>query len=334
MLSPQALSSKIGKKILYIGTEAYSWSVTDFAKAARNARAMGFDTISPKRLDGTIKWYYTKDHLLLERNAVLSEGVGYLPFAYSYAPRFNTVGAEVAAWQEIASVNDGLVVVDVEAEWNGQTGYANQLVDALQGFSGDIIATTWGDPKEQSWMDVLSILNPVISAWSPQQYTDWLIAQEQAEWAAELTKLFPSLDMTGEFGGATHPIENAKAAYNNAHPTIFVWEYAAALTNPQLITGILTFFGANVPNVNPTPIPNPPTPIKKVKWVTYIIQPGDSLYSIVAMLQAQHLSNTTIAALYTANKTVLENTAKQHGYPGSNHGALIFPGTQIVYPAL
>lgn len=334
MLSPQALSNKIGKKILYIGTETYSWAVTDFAKAARNARAMGFDTICPKRLDGTIKWYHTKDHLLLERNAVLSEGVGYLPFAYSYAPIFNTIGAEVAAWQEIASVNDGLVVIDLEAEWNGQTGYAQQLVQALHGFSGDIIATTWGDPKEQAWMNLVSLLDPVISAWSPQQYTDWLVAQEQAEWTAERTKLFPSLDISGEFGGATHPIDNAKAAYTNKHPTIFLWEYLYALSNPELIKGVLAFFGANVPNVNPTPTPNPPTPIKKVQWVTYIIQPGDSLFGIVAMLQEKKLSNTTIAALYAANKTVIENVAKQHGYPGSNNGALIFPGTQIVYPAL
>jgi hypothetical protein len=204
----------------------------------------------------------------------------------------------------------------------------------LKTFKGDIVVSTWGDPQEQAWTQVLATLDPVVSAWSPQQYTDWLAGREKAEWSAELGKLFPSLDITGEYGTATHPVDNAKAAYDNKHPTIFCWEYSEALTNPELIKGVLAFFGGTIPNVNPTPLPNPPSPNKKVKWVTYVIQDGDSLFSIVTMLQAKKLANTTIDALYAANKTVIENAAKQHGYPSSNNGSLIFPGTQIVYPAL
>jgi len=332
MLSPAALSKKIGRKILYIGTECYSWQVTDFAKAARNARAMGFDTICPKRLDGTIKWYHTKDHLVLERNAVLSEGCGYLPFTYSYAPVFNTVSAEVAAWQEIASVNDGLVVIDIEAEWNGQTGYAQQLYNALSGFSGDIIATTWGDPYEQAFQQVVSILNPRISAWSPQQYTDWLQSVEKAEWGPELGKLYPSLDMSGEYGNWTHPITNAQTAFKNGHPTIFVWEYIVALKNPELIKGMLAFFGAKIDNIDPTPVPHPVTPAKKVTYATYIIKDGDTLSSISMNLQNDKKSAVTWEQLYTLNKTAIENTAKLHGYQGSNSGNLVFPDTQLVYP--
>lgn len=334
MLTPQALSQKIGKKILYVGTECRTWQVTDFAKCAKNARAMGFDTICPKRLDGTIKWYSTAGHLQLERQAVLSEGCGYLPLAYSYAPVFDTVAAEVAAWQEIANVNDGLVMVDMEDQWNGQVGFATSLANALSGFKGDIIVTTWGDPKEQSWMQIINILNSRVSAWSPQQYTNWLAAQESAEWGAEEAKVFPSIDITGEYGSADNPLTNIKQAITNKHPTLVVWEYSAAITNSEFIKGLMNVFASSATNITPTPIPHPPTPIKKVKWGTYIVQDGDTLTSIFSMLKSQE--NATTAAtwvdLYNANKDTIELSAKSHGFSNSNGGNMIFPGTQLVYP--
>lgn len=332
MLSPQDLSKKIGKKILYIGTECRTWQVTDFAKAAKNARTMGFDTICPKRLDGTIKWYYTKDHLSLERQAVLSEGVGYLPFAYSYAPVFNTVAAEVAAWQEVASVNDGLLVVDLEQEWNGQVSYAQQLHAALAHFAGNIILTTWGDPKEQNWMQIINTLNDTIAAWSPQQYTNWIAAQENTEWKAEQAKLFPSLDITGEFGTADNPLTILQQAIINKHPSFFVWEYSAAITNAELIKGVINVFDAVIKNIDPTPIPHPPSPNKKIKWGSYIVQSGDSLSSIAQSLQTQQLTFATWQEIYTTNKQMIELAAKNQGYPDSQGGNLIFPGTLLSYP--
>ena len=62
-----------GKVVLFIGTECRTWSIEDFANAARNARAMGVDTISPKRLDGGIRWYGDASWLREERAAVLEE---------------------------------------------------------------------------------------------------------------------------------------------------------------------------------------------------------------------------------------------------------------------
>ena len=63
---------------------------------------------------------------------------------------------------------------------------------------------------------------------------------------------------------------------------------------------------------------------------TYTVKPGDCLWTIAEKLKGSGSSWTSI---YNANKTVIEKTAKDHGYSsGSNNGWWIFPGCVLTIP--
>lgn len=341
MLPVAQLASKIGKNVLFIGVECQNWSVADFAKAAANARALGFDTIAPKRADGGIRWYGTPGHLALERQAALSAGCGYLPFMYCYGPALGSaqLGYEVAVAKEIASVCDGLVCLDLEIEWDGQVAYAQNFAAALKNFPGDIILSTWADPIQQNWLGVIQALNPVVSAWGPQQYTLWLGLQE-----GQLTsdgvpsaKIFPEIDMVDMFGGANDPLTIMHEAVNRGHGSVWVWEYLGALSNPNLAKAITTLLGSK-----PAPLPiapvGKPTTVPPVKlpqpnhtstqaWQNYTIESGDSLSLIASRLGLQNW----FQSLYQPNAAEIEATARAHGQASSQSGTFIYPGTVLRY---
>lgn len=302
-----------------------------FAKAARNARAIGFDTICPKRADGRIKWYQSAGHLALERQACLSEGVGYIPFVYSYGPRFGNdqIQEEVKVAAEIASVCDGLVVLDMEHEWNGKVDAARFMAPLLHDLSGDVVVSTWADPVQQDWTGVIQALAPVISAWSPQEYTGWLSLQEEqfTSNGIDLMHLFPALDVSGEFVG-TDPLKQIQAAVRDGHLSYWIWEYQYVLANAELCRAILALAGAVIPDFKPVQLPHPTTPpTKQIKWGQYTVQAGDSLSSIASAL---HITNW-YQNLFLPNKAMLDSSARSHGSADSQQGNLVFPGEVLQY---
>lgn len=332
MLNPDQLAQKVGRKVVFVGTYCYSWTVQDFQKCAANAKAMGFDTICPKRADGINKWYVTPGHLMLERQAVLSEGVGFLPFTYNYAPLYNSYQGEAEVAAEIAEVCDGMVVLDLEVEWNGKPEAAQTFAVALKNaVKGDVMITTWADPDLQNFDGVLKALDPVTSAWIPQEYTNWLGTQESeyTDQGISNAKLFPAIDITGEYAN-TSPITLAVQALQKGHTSLFAWEYQAALANMHFIQGVLSTFGTNKAPVK-TVIPYTPskgvTAKKNPQWNTYTIQEGDSLSGIAVKLGLVDWNKQ----LYQPNKATLDHIAQQHGYTTSNNGNTIFPGTVLNY---
>lgn len=344
MLTPTQLGQKIGKKVLFIGVEARNWQVADISKAAANARALGFDTISVKRADGGIKWYQTAGHLALERQAALSVGCGYMPFTYCYGPAFgnNQIDLEVAVAKEIAGVCDGLVCMDLEVEWNGNVAAAQYLANKLHGFPGDVVLSTWADPVQQNWMGVVKALDPVVSAWGPQQYTNWLSLQE-GQFSADginTDKLFPEVDVADLFGGANNPTQVVQNIVKRNHHSVWIWEYQAAIANPTLMHTLTALIGSNapaqaVPTPKPAPLPSPTQPTKlpapkhttAIQKYTYIIATGDSLSGIAAKVGVTNW----FQGLYIPNRTVLEDAAHKNGQASSNNGALIYPGTTLTY---
>lgn len=358
MLTPADLVKKVGAKVLFIGIESYSWQLTDYVKAAQNARTMGFDTIAPKIADGTIRWYKSKTDLIAIRNAVLAQGCGFLPFTYLYGPRFNDdqIRAEAALAKEIASVCDGLCCLDMEVEWNGKVDAAKLLAKELSGTAYDFILTTWADPVQQNWMDVLKELDSVVSAWGPQQYTVWLVTQEDQFKTAGIntSKIFPALDVADTYIGVD-PLLCMTTAIARGHKSIWVWEYQACLANPNLIKAMLFLMPRSEPIVvNPTPVSAPapaptvsPAPVNdhpvvkpvvpphpdhgtNVVYGSYTIKDGDSLSGIADRLNIRNW----FADLYLPNKTVLDSKARAHGAPDCEGGNLIYAGTVLKYPIL
>jgi hypothetical protein len=63
---------------------------------------------------------------------------------------------------------------------------------------------------------------------------------------------------------------------------------------------------------------------------TYTVKSGDCLWNIAK----KQLGNANRwKEIYNLNKTVIENTAKKHGYKSSSTGHWIFPGTKLTLPS-
>ena len=62
---------------------------------------------------------------------------------------------------------------------------------------------------------------------------------------------------------------------------------------------------------------------------SYMIKKGDTLWSIALRFLG---AGSKWESIYTANKTIIESTAKKRGYTSSNNGRRIFPGVTIQIP--
>lgn len=314
-----------GRVVLFIGTECRTWSVADFASAARNARAMGVDTISPKRLDGGIRWYGDVGRLREERAAALAEGCGYLPFAYCYGPRFGDaqITDECGLLAEMMSANDGSVCADMEIEWNGRVAEAERFAALMRPVAGTLYLTSWSDPQQQAWAGVTRALVPCVNAWVPQQYTNWLAMQETQLTALGETCIQPAFDLTSEFG-ANDPFALTQQARARGHSTLWLWEYQPALRNPNLVRSIAAAMGNPLTSGAPVTLPTPQRPPRRR---TYVVHAGDTLSAIATRL---NLPNW-YADLYLPNRALIEAMAQAHGEVNSHDGALIYPGEALGY---
>lgn len=355
MMNPGDLARKVGAKVLFIGTEAYNWGVNDYVAAARNARAVGFDTICAKVSDGGNRWYKDVNALRAIREAVLAQGCGFLGFVYCYGPRFGNsqIALEAIVAKEIASVCDNIAVLDIEAEWNGHADAAALLAGNLKGTNYDFIISTWADPTQQDFNGVVRALDPIASAWGPQEYTVWL-SQQENEFKADgvtLDKLFPALDIADMYSG-NNPLQVLQTAISNGHPSIWVWEYGAVLSISTVVKSVLALLPKVPATVRATPVPataptatlgshpvttNPntapaviPAHNLTIKYGTYKIADGDNLSSIAYRLGIKNW----VQDLYLPNKVVLDQIAQAHGAKNSNFGSLVYADTVLKYPLL
>lgn len=70
-----------------------------------------------------------------------------------------------------------------------------------------------------------------------------------------------------------------------------------------------------------------PAPPPRSTSITYKVVSGDTLSKIA------NRYHTTAAAIYAANKSLIEATARQHGFTSSGGGHWIFPSEKLVIPA-
>lgn len=319
-------TAKCGRTVLFIGNECLGWKPADFANAARFAKSLGCDTIAPKRANGNEKWYGDAANLKQERDAVLSVGVGYLPFIYCYGPLFGgeQYAIEAATVREICSINDGLCCLDMEAEWNNQAAAAETFAKLLEG-AGTLWCSTWADPNQQEWNGVVRALAPVISVWGPQEYTPWLATQEGQLRDLGVHCIHPELDISKEFAANNDPLAQAKTCISEGDGSIWLWEMQFARGNPPLIHQITSLWGGHPQPAPPPVVPAPPAP--PIGFQRYVVQAGDTLSEIAEYLR---LTNW-FSDLYQPNKAEIEADARAHGFGSSEMGTWIFPGLVLLY---
>lgn len=237
----------IGRSLLFIGNECQQWQIADFVNAAHQARALGFEAIVPKKFDGVNRWYADIPSLQAEREAVEAAGCKYVPFGYCYGPAFGAdqITAECRLLAELQSACHGVAVADMEAQWNGQVGGAAVFTATIQKLPpGTLIISTWADPSEQNWQQVIHALHPVVDAWWPQAYDNWLAAAATSEFASlGESCVQPTIHVTNAIG-PNDPLAIIKQKLAQATGPISVWEYQMAIADPALAKSITSLIAS------------------------------------------------------------------------------------------
>lgn len=312
--------AEVGKAVLWVGAEAVSWGPDQIAAAAKQAHALGFDTICVKRAEGTQRWYNTPEQLKAERAAALAAGCGFVAMHYSDGPKFGPHfdEAEAAVILEMLGAAQD-VQIDMEAEWDGAAAVAQEFAARFVGHPGNLLITSWANPAAHAWNGVAQALRLVTQAWVPQVYNDYLAAVSDPQLsAAGESPIMVGIDLTQEFG-ANHQADIIRQAQAHGHTSIWFWEYGPAVNNPTLTKQLVAqAHGSSTP-----PLPPPPPPAQH----SYVVQAGDTLSGIAAKLGLGSWYHN----LYQPNLATIEQAARAHRQPDSNGGSLIYAGTVLHY---
>lgn len=291
-------TKKVGNVVLWTGVETVNWSLAQFSQASAFAHSLGIDTLCVKCQDGGTVWYASQGGLAAVQHAVESQGCGFLPYAYLYGDKFGDLSGEIAGLKTLMALN-GVVQADMEAEWDGQVGWAQTLNAAMLPVPGFLSVSTWADPALQNWLGVIGALRPCVNSWTPQQY-DTVLLNDEGQFPSGLC-MAPGLNLPEAWPGANDPVSAAQTAKNRGHETVFLWEYQLAQQNPATVKAIVSIMKPASTTPAPTPTPTPaPTPDPLQAELDAANAEIASLKQQIATLQAQlGALQTQIAALQT-----------------------------------
>ena len=202
----QKMQALFGNTSVWVGNEALNWTIADFTNAAKSIKALGFDSMTVKRADGTSKWYASITQIQSEKSAVEAEGLHYIPFIYCYGPKFGNsqIEGECAILKELAGVAN-VVQADMETEWNGNVAAAQLFASIMKPMTQPLSVTIVADPTVQNWNGVLAALAPVVNSWVPQYYDTWL---SQQSLPSEATVVQPGVDICQRRRGFGSPADS------------------------------------------------------------------------------------------------------------------------------
>lgn len=233
---------QLGPVPLFLGVETLGWQLSTFTDATNKAKALGVTSLLVKIADGGNQWYGALGGWQKVLDTISKAGLKAVPYTYSYG---NTYGAMQAEISILASAMQyaGIVIADMEKEWNGQAIWAHQFSDALRSVQGLFGVTTWGDPLQQNWASVITALKPCVDFWMPQVYSDFLASVYQAQYAPYGIPVIPALNLGTDFG-ANDIVTIAQAATSEQ---IALWWYGPAIsTYAQTVQAIVKMKGSSM----------------------------------------------------------------------------------------
>jgi hypothetical protein len=244
-MTPQELIAITGQRQLFLGIGTYSWTLDQFKQAAQFARARGVDCLLIKTHEGALPaWYDGIGGWNAVRSAIQSEGVGAIPYIFSYGNKFGALDNEIDIL--LSHMQDGdIVCLNAEEAWNGQVAWAQHLCSRIQGQAGTFMVSTWADPSLQNWQGVIAALAPCTTVWMPQQYNNYLATCWTEFGINGVDWLQPTVNLTQDFG-ANDPVAIAKAAHDQGHTAISVWYYDTAVANPALLDAVYAAFPKSI----------------------------------------------------------------------------------------
>ena len=207
---------------LFIGIESQTWPLSQFHEAASNAKALGISALIIKIADGANRWYGQIGGWQKVFERIQSEGLNAIAYTYCYGDTFGALQGEITILKEAMSTF-GMVVADMEAQWNGQASWGQAVSNALKDSPGVFGVTTWADPQLQNWQGVIQALNPCVDVWLPQVYSDYLASVYKQQFAGLNT--IPVLSLGTDFG----PNDVLQHAKDSQSQSIALWEYQSAI---------------------------------------------------------------------------------------------------------
>jgi hypothetical protein len=249
MATAADIAKATGKRLLFLGVDTINWSIAQFQDAARFARAHGIDSLLIKVGEGTWTWYGGLSGWENIKHAIQAEGVGAIAYFYSKGNTLGGLAGEIELYKAYMQA-DGILCIDMEVEWNGDVASAQTLAAALQPVPGMLLISTWADPSEQAWSDVIRALAPATDVFMPQQYNDYL-AGFWGEFANDgASFLIPTIILDQSFG-VNHPVTIAQSAASQGHPAISIWYYDLAIANPGLVDQVVATFPESTSSSTP-----------------------------------------------------------------------------------
>ena len=217
---------QLGPTPLFVGVESQNWQLHDFVAAAQAGKALGVSSLLIKIADGANEWYGGIGGWQSVLSAVAQAGMTSIPYTYNYGNTYGAIQAEVNILVSAMHVC-GIVIADMEAEFNGQVTWAEYMSTALKPISGLFGVTTWADPQQQAWGGVLQALSPCVNFWMPQVYSNNLAGMYHAQYDPYGLPYFPVVNLGTDFGDNA-PIQIAK---DSNSPIVGFWEYQRAIAD-------------------------------------------------------------------------------------------------------
>lgn len=230
----------LGAMPLFLGIETQDpakWPLARFTQAANEAKALGVTSLLIKIADGGLPlWYSSIGGWQKVLDTVKATGIGAIPYTYCYGDKFDAISTEIA-YLINAMKYSGIVIANMEKEFNDQVAWAQRIAGAMQPVPGLFGVCSWANPLGQNWGGVLQALAPAANFLMPQVYSDYLAGIYQAQHAPYKLPVYPVLLLGTLTGTTNNPVAIAQASKS---PVVGFWEYQDIGKYPNVIGKIAT----------------------------------------------------------------------------------------------
>lgn len=235
------LTSYTGRKLLFVGTESAAWGITDYHALGDFCALQKIDAVLLKVADGGNWWYGGLAGYHVRRDIIRSYNVSVIPYVYCYGDTYGALDVEIQTLITLLQ-DGGIVCADIEAEWEDKPAWAARVSAKLQPVAGVFLVSSWANPGEHSFNDVIRALDPCVNGYMPQCYSNYLSAVTIDQYAILTSKcLQPTVQLTQEYG-ANDPVASARAFNGVGYTTLSVWYEGPARENPALLQSVYTAF--------------------------------------------------------------------------------------------